>query len=223
MRVSLALVSGVAVCLLGVAGLADRALAGRAQALRSNAALRIEEDAQLAAESVGLALARLEREAAAGRPAEVLRVERLTPRPRRSVPAIGFRPYAERSRAELIDLLSSMNVPPNGLPEAAVARIALGPGAPVSGPAAHSVEDRLLSGRLPVEPDDLVFLSRELGLDTDPRRDALEARLRRAPVATTLPLAPSFQRRPQPGRVIEGWLARLTGRLSATSCPCPPS
>ena len=219
MRLSAALVPGVALSLLGVAALADRALVGRAAALRSNATLRIEEDAGLAAESVALALSRLERELSEGRDVEGLRAERLAARPDRATAPAGQRPYAERSRAELIALLSSEGVTPNGLPEAAVARIALGPGAPVSGPVAESVEERLLSGSLPVGAADLAFLARELGVDRDTRLTGLEARLRRAPAARDLPRAPGFTRTAHPDGRVEGWASRSRGETLRYELP----
>ena len=81
-----------------------------------------------------------------------------------------------------------------------MARLALGPAAPVSGTAgAPTVEERLLAGELPVRPEDLPFLASRLGVASDPRVAALEARLRRAPDAADLPPAPSFRRRLRPG------------------------
>lgn len=219
MRLSAAFIPGAVVCLLGFAALADRALVGRAAALRSNAALRIDDDARQAAASVSLTLARLEQAAAAGREAEELRVERLAIRPDRHVSPGGFRSYGARSRAELIALLSSEGVTPNGLPEAAVARIALGPGAPVSGPASESVEDRLLGGRLPVGADDLAPLARELGVGADTRLAALETRLRRAPAAGDLPLAPAFARTVRSDHRIEGWARTPEGRALRYELP----
>jgi hypothetical protein len=135
------------------------------------------------------------------------------------VPPPGSRPYGGRSRAELIALLSSDRVTPNGLPEAAVARIALGPGAPVSGPVAQSVGDRLLAGKLPVSPDDLALLGREVGAGSDPRLDALEARLRRAPATSDLPLAPAFARTVRPGRPLEGWARTPEGQTLRYEIP----
>jgi hypothetical protein len=112
MRLSAALVPGVALSLGAVAVVADRALVGRASALRSNAELRIGEDARLAAQAVALALAGLERDAVAGRERAGLEVERLAARPAGASAPAGFRPYGERSRAELIGLLSSERASP---------------------------------------------------------------------------------------------------------------
>jgi hypothetical protein len=147
---------------------------GQAEATRSAAALRIDEDARLTASSVRAALAQLEQATTASRPAEGV-FERLAVPPPRSVPPRGFVPYGSRSRADLAELLSSSQVTPNGLPEAVVARIALGPAIPVSGaPAPPPVEARLLAGELPVRPEDLPFLASRLGLAADPRVRDLE-------------------------------------------------
>jgi signal transduction histidine kinase len=100
-----------------------------------------------------------------------------------------------------------------------VARIALGPGAPVSGPVAQSVGDRLLAGKLPVSPDDLALLGREVGVGSDPRLDALEARLRRAPATSDLPLAPAFARTVRPGRPLEGWARTPEGQTLRYEMP----
>ena len=196
MRLPAALVPGLAVALAVVAGLADRALVGQADAARAAAVARIDEEARLAALSVRASLAQLEQAVAAGRPAPGVDSERLAVPPPRSVPPPGLVPYGGRSRAELAELLSSTRATPNGLPEAVVARLALGPAAPVSGAAGSpAVEERLLAGELPVRPEDLPFLASRLGVASDPRVPALEARLRRAPDAAELPAAPGFRRR----------------------------
>jgi hypothetical protein len=122
------------------------------------------------------------------------------------VPPPGLEPYGSRSRAELADLLSSTQATQNGLPEAVVARRALGPAVPLSGAAGSpTVEDRLLAGELPVRSEDVLFLASRLCIASDPRVGDLEARLRSAPDAAGLPSAPSFRRRLiRPDR-IEGW------------------
>lgn len=67
---------------------------------------------------------------------------------------VPFPPYAKRPRAELSRLLSSDRVTPSGLPEAVVARLALGDVPPVSGAdPPPNVAERLLSGQLPVRPE----------------------------------------------------------------------
>jgi signal transduction histidine kinase len=206
MRLPAALVPGLAVALAVVAGLADRALVGQADAARAAAVARIDEEARLAALSVRASLAQLEQAVAAGRPAPGVVSERVAVPPPRSAPPRGAVPYGDRSRAELAELLSSTRATPNGLPEAVVARLALGPAAPVSGVAGSlAVEERLLAGDLPVRPEDLPFLASRLGVASDPRVAALEARLRLAPDAAELPAAPAFRRRLVQADQVEGW------------------
>ncbi len=208
MRLRSALVPGLAVALAVVAVLADRALVGQSDAARAAAVARIDEEARLAVQSVRASLAEIEQAVAAGRAASDAASERLSIPPPCSVAPRGFAPYGGRPRAELAELLSSTRATPNGLPEAVVARLALGPAVPVSGAAGSpSVEERLLAGELPVKPEDLPFLASRLGLSSDPRVAALEARLRQAPVAADLPLAPNFRRRLAQADRIEGWSA----------------
>jgi hypothetical protein len=99
------LAPGLAVALVVVAGMADRALVGQADATRTTAVGRIDEDARLATQAVRASLAQLEQAVTGGR----------------SVPEM---------RAELAELLSSTRATPSGLPEAVVARLALGPAVP---------------------------------------------------------------------------------------------
>jgi signal transduction histidine kinase len=206
MRLPAALVPGLAVALAVVAVLADRALVGQADTARIAAAARIDEDARLVAQSVRASLAEVEQAVAAGRAVPGAVSERLSIPPPRSVAPRGFEPYGNRPRPLLAGLLSSVRATPNGLPEAVVARLALGPSAPVSGTwSAPTVEERLLDGELPVRTEDLPFLAARLGVASDPRVAALEARLRRAPDAADLPVAPSFRRRLTPAGRIEGW------------------
>src|SRR5574341_2169543 len=98
MRLRPALVPGLAVALGVVAWLADRALVGQAEAARVAAIAGIDEDARLAAQSVRASLARDEQTVTAGRPVPGVTVERLTAAPPRSVPPVGFKPYADRPR-----------------------------------------------------------------------------------------------------------------------------
>ncbi|HKZ31595.1 MAG TPA: hypothetical protein VJ648_04475, partial [Vicinamibacteria bacterium] len=214
MRLRPALVPGLALALAVVAWLADRALVGQAEAVRAAAIAGIDEDARLAAQSVRASLARYEQAVTAGRPAPGVAVERLTAPPPRSVPPIGFTPYADRPRAELAELLASNRSTPNGLPEAVVARLALGPAVPVSGAGGlPAVEERLLTGELPVRPEDLPYLASRLGLASDPRVPVLVARLRGAPDAAELPSAPSFRRQRIGSDRIEGWTSAPEWRL----------
>jgi signal transduction histidine kinase len=206
MRLKAALVPGLALALAVVAALADRALVGQAETERVTAALRIDEEASAALSAVRTALAQIEqavlsRQAPEGVDGQRLAIPSLGPGPNP-----GFVPYGERSRAELAALLSSAETTPSGLPEAVVARLALGPAAPVSGAAAPPpVEARLLAGELPVRAEDLPFLAGRLGLENDPRVRALEEQLRAAPAAPDLPSAPDFRRRLTGPLRIEGW------------------
>ncbi len=165
-------------------------------------------------QSVRASLARFEQTVTAGRPATGVTVERLTAPPPRFVPPRGFKPYGDRPRAELAELLASSQSTPSGLPEAVVARLALGPAVPVSGAGGlPAVEERLLAGELPVRPEDLPYLASRLGLASDPRVPALVARLRDAPDATELPNAPGFRRRRIGADRIEGWGSAPERRL----------
>jgi signal transduction histidine kinase len=219
MRLAPAFVPGLAVALAVVAALADRALVGQAAAARAAALAGLDEESRRTALTVRATLAQLEQALAAGRATEGVATERLFAPPPRSVPPRGFTPYGGRPRSELAELLSSLAATPNGLPEAVVARLALGPAAPVSGAAGRpAVEERLLAGELPVRPEDLPFLARRLGIASDPRVAALGARLRLAPDAADLPTAPSFRRRAGPDR-IEGWTRSGDGRLLRYELP----
>jgi two-component system phosphate regulon sensor histidine kinase PhoR len=200
------LVPALAAALAVVAVLADRALVGQADAARAAALARLDEEARSTAASVRASLAELEQGVAGGRPAAAAATERLSAPPPRSVPPRGFTPYGARPRAELAELLSSSSATPSGLPEAVVARLALGPAAPVSGASGRpSVEERLLAGQLPVRPEDLPFLASRVGVGSDPRVGALVSRLRAAPDAAGLPAAPEFRRSLATGARIEGW------------------
>jgi len=213
MRLRSALVSGLAVALVVVAWLADRALVGQAGAARAAAIARIDEDARLAAQAVRASLARFEQAVTAGRTTPGVTVEQLALPPPLSVPPVGCSPYAGRPRAELAELLASTQLTPNGLPEAVVARLAIGPAVPVSGLGGQpTVEERLLAGELPVRPEDLPFLASRLGVASDPRVATLAARLRAAPDPADLPPAPGFRRRTS-GDSVEGWSRTPDRRL----------
>jgi signal transduction histidine kinase len=214
MRLRPALVPGLAVALTVVAWLADRALVGQAESARATAIAGIDEDARLAAQSVRASLARHEQSVTAGRPAPGVTVERLSVPPSRSVPPLGFTTYGGRPRAELAELLASTRATANGLPEAVVARLALGPAVPVSGAGGlPAVEERLLTGELPVRPEDLPYLASRLGLASDARVPVLVARLRGVPDAAQLKDAPGFRRRLIGVDRIEGWGSAPERRL----------
>ncbi len=185
---------------------ADRALVGQEQAARGSAAAKADETARVAARSVRAALAQVEQSLVAGRVTEGLTSEKLAIPPGLALPLVPFTPYTKRPREELARLLSSDGVTPNGLPEAVVARLILGDAAPVSGAGpAPRVEERLLSGQIPVRPDDLPELARRLGVGGDPRVRTLRDRLGRLRFPPELPAMPAFRRRLDEARVVEGW------------------
>lgn len=186
---------------------ADRALDGQVRRAREEAQRAAAQTARLAALAVRAALAGLEQRvlSRAGQPVVVW--ERLPVPPCASAPGPGGQPYRLRPRPELAKLLHSTASSPSGLPEAALARLALGDAATVSlagEPAPPDVAARLLSGALPVHPDDLPFLAHALGVGSDPRVALLRERLRAAPDAARLPRAPAFHRIRR-GGLVEGW------------------
>jgi len=186
---------------------ADRALDGQVRRAREEAQRAAAETAHLAALAVRAALARLEQRVLSQVREPAVVSERLPVPPPASAPAPAARPYRLRSRPELAKLLRSTASSPSGLPEAALARLALGDAATVSlagEPAPPDVAARLLSGALPVHPDDLPFLAHALGVGSDPRMALLRERLRAAPDPARLPRAPAFQRIHRGGSV-EGW------------------
>ena len=150
----------------------------------------------------------LEQAAAAGRADAEVTLERLCVPPPRSVAPRGSASYASRSRAELAELLSSTRATPNGLPEAVVARLALGPASPVSGAVGTpAVEVRLLAGELPVRPEDLPYLG-----DTS-RPDDRPAPGRRSWRACARLPTPGGSRPRRASR--DGFLARIASRAGA--------
>jgi hypothetical protein len=203
--------------LLAFAWLADRALVGQVRAAREAAATRADETARLTALSVRAALAQVEQALAAGRPLAGVAVEQLAAIPPRSA-LLARRPYKGRPRAELAKLLRSTQPTEQGLPEAVVVRLALGEEASVVGVAdeASSVAERLLSGRLPVRPEDLPGLARSMGVGQDPRVALLQRRLREAPPPDGLPELPAFRRRLTASGSVEGWSRSSDQRLGYT-------
>jgi signal transduction histidine kinase len=200
----LALVSGAVVA---VGWVADRTLDGQISRARTDALAAATETARLSSLSVRATLAAVEqRVLTQAAPAGVF-TDRLPTTPVRSVPLPGARPYSSRSRAELAKLLHVTSTSASGLPEAVLARLALGEGASVSvagEPAPPDVASRLLSGALPVREEDLPYLARALGVGSDTRVAPLRERLRAAPAAVTLPRAPAF-RRARRDAAVEGW------------------
>jgi len=195
--------------------MADRGLDGEVRRAREEAKDAAAGTARLAARSVGAALLSFEQSVVSGSSRPGVDVEALAEEPPAArLPAVGELPYAGRPRPWLVERLGSTLVTPSGLPEAVVARLALGEAAAVSvagGEAPPDVVERLLSGALPVRPDDLPTLARALGVGDDPRVATLRARLLGAPRASELPEAPAFRRRLEAGSnaqaspVIEGW------------------
>jgi len=185
----------------------DRALDGQVRRAREEAQRAAGETARLAALAVRAALAPLEQRVLSQAREPAIVTERLPVPPSASAPGPGGQPYNLRPRPELARLLHSTGSSPGGLPEAVLARLTLGDAATVSlagEPAPPDVAARLLSGALPVHPDDLPFLARALGVGSDPRVALLAERLRAAPDAGRLPRAPAFHRFRR-GGVVEGW------------------
>jgi len=200
-RPLLLLFFSLASALAGFGLLADRALVRGAAASAALSSARTEQDARAAALSVRGALGQIEQDLLAGRSLAGVRQETLVlPRPL-SV-SVG-RPYRGRSHAELVALLQSTEETAWGLPEAVVAAVALG--VPTS---RRDVAERLLTGHLPVRPEDLLHLARVLGAASDPRLADLHRRLSSAPDAEELPQAPAFRRTLLEAGPIEGWTRR---------------
>ncbi len=205
----------LALALLGFGLVADRALVAQGTAAREKSAAAAEETARLTAVAVRAALGAIEEAVLGGRPVEDVVTEAVAVPPEPSAAATSGLPYARRPRSELTALLQSTAVTANGLPEAVVARIALGAAGIVStsGEPGPDVALRLLSGELPVRLDDLPYLARALGIEDEARVRALEARLRRAPEAAGLPVAPAFRRTLTERQTIESWCRRESLRI----------
>src|SRR5258706_11513185 len=194
--------------------LADRALVQQAQAAHDTAAAKAADMARIIALSVRAALAQAEQSVAAGHRPQAVTSERFALPPPPSFPLLPFTPYAKRPRDELSRLLSSDGLTPNGLPEAVVARLVLGGATPVSGSGQPpKVEERLLSGQIPVRPEDLPELARRLGVARDPRVRPLQDRLRRLPSSAGIPALPAFRRRLAAAAAVEGWSRAASSAL----------
>src|SRR6185436_1715357 len=199
-RPVLLLFSCLAVVLGGFGLLADRALVQEAAASAALSSVRADQDARTAALSIRGALGQIEQDLLAGRAAGAGE-ETLALMPTLSVSS--GRTYRDRPRSDLVALLLSTETTPSGLPEAVVAAVALG--TPAS---RREVTERLLTGQLPVRPEDLPELARLLDAEHDPRVAELQRRLRRVPDRADLPEAPSFRRILRDGERIEGWTRR---------------
>lgn len=208
------------VSLLAFGLVADRALVGQGASARAASAVATGETARLVATSVRAAL--IEEGVLKGQAAEGISVERLAVPPDPAAVPSGL-PYSRHSRSELAELLSSTAPTPNGLPEAVVARLALGETGLVSSDrgAARDVGARLLAGELPVRPEDLPYLARALGVFDETRVRALIERLRKAPDLARTPAAPAFWRALRSDGAVDGWTMddrrRVRYQLGATS------
>ena len=180
---------------------ADRAMARQARSLREAAKSEAHDTAAMAALSVRATLARTELAITALRPIEGVSVARAPARDAAAPRATASPPYARRSPEELLDLVAnSRSFTPQGLPEAVVAALALAAEEP-----RRRAAERLLSGALPVDADDIPFLAAQLGVTSDPRITSLQAQLRAAPEPADLPDAPDFQRSLTPDGSIRAW------------------
>jgi two-component system phosphate regulon sensor histidine kinase PhoR len=186
--------------LLIFGGVADHALVEQARDAEEAARSGMEENAQMTARAVGATLAQAEQAVHAEKPWPGVAVGRLSNPSFLSAPRGSFVPYLERSEADLLGLLSSVDLTPSGLPEAVVVATAIG-----SGESKSQAAERLLSGLLPVRPEDLPHLAGALGVEEDDRVERLENQLRRAPAAASLPALPSFRRFMTERGTIEGW------------------
>jgi signal transduction histidine kinase len=183
--------------LLVFGAIADYALLEQARLARQAALAEADEKARLTAASVRAALAEVEQDVLAGKKSSGVTIGRLANPSALSGPSLLYR---ERPAYELEVLVSSESLSGSALPEAVVAAIALG-----RSDVKTQVAERLLSGQLPVLPDDLPQLTRALGMENDPRLRPLQDSLRRAPDVTDLPLAPAFRRTLTETGVLEGW------------------
>ena len=185
-------------------GIADRAIVNQARSVESAALSEAEETARLAALSVRATLAQHELAVVAEKPPVGVAVLRLVLSSRKSPRRGSSQPYGKRLGSELRDLVKhSTDTTPQGLAEAVVAAAALG-----TFDSRAEAALRLLSGRLPVHPDDLPYLARVLGVEEDPRVVSLQARLRAAPAAVSLPFIPDFRRTLTERGTVEGWSRR---------------
>ncbi len=187
-------------------GAADRALDAQARTMRQAAEEAAADLMRLSVQAVRETLARIEEEVASDRPRACVRSDALPIEPPPFAARSLRSQYGSWSPEVVRQLLPSADVTPNGLPEAVVARTALALHGDVATESdAADVGERLLAGELPVRREDLPYLARLLGKGDDPRVESLQARLRAAPAAESLPLLPRFERRLRSDRTVEGW------------------
>jgi len=185
----------LAPALVGAGLLADRALRREEEASRGRAALRRDESSAQAAQGVLAAMARLDAQAAAREPAGDFSFRMPAP-PAARVSAARREGMRSLARDVLAARLSAVSTTPSALPESVVAAIALGDDI-----SRETAAEKLLTGRLPVRPDDVAVLADALGHADDARIAPLVARLREIPDAASLPRMPRFSRSLARGRV----------------------
>jgi signal transduction histidine kinase len=192
---------GILIAALLIFGwVADHALAQQARTEEETARSGLHEKAQMTVRSVSTTLDEAEKAVLAVKPWSGVLVGRLADPFHLSAPRGSFVPYLRRTKDELLDLLSSVEATPSSLPEAVVAAIALGR------PEFKSqAAERLLSGLLPVRPEDLPYLAGILGVDNDARLNRLKNQLQHTPPAASLPVLPIFSRSKTEWNTIEGW------------------
>jgi signal transduction histidine kinase len=192
--------------LLAFGGLADHALVGQGRAAEAVARAENEDRARQAVQSVGATLAQLEQRVLGEEAWPGVAVGRRVDPALMTAPRPSSPPFLERSESELEALLPSTALSGSGLPEALVAAVALG-----RPDARAQVAQRLLAGLLPVDPDELPYLTERLEVEDDRRVRSLRSQLQRAPAAASLPSIPNFRRRLTERESVEGWSRDETG------------
>lgn len=193
------LVGALLACVLAVlAVVADRSLVSHERAERATRDAEALEEASRAGLALRAALGSVEQAALEGRAsaADVAWSVATPPIPR--IPGATAKGYAQIPRASLALLLGSHDSTGSGLPEAALAAIALG-----DADARARVARALLAGELPVAAGDVSAVAAALG--ADPAAAAtLERRLGQLPPRKLLPEFPAFRREIEGSRV-KGW------------------
>jgi signal transduction histidine kinase len=222
--VILLILPALGVLTLGAWG--DRAVREQARTARERAQADAARAAELRAQAVLATLARVERDVAAGTAVPGATAWRVTIPPRRSPPRGTSPAHGALSRAQLAPLLDATGSTDSGLPVAVVAALALGDADVTS-----RVAEKLLDGGLPVHPDDVAFLARELGRPDDPRLATLRARLEAA-MARDPPNLPAFRLTLDRDDLVHGWsrdrttvlhFAVAPGLLGAAAGPTGPA
>jgi len=212
-RLVFVLFGAFAVGLLILGWLGDRALRQQVRAAEDAALSEIDEKARMAAQSVRGSLAQGEQALLTNRPWPGVTVAWLVDSSEPSFPSDSFVPYLQRSQSELYDLLTSVDLTPNGLPEAVVAALAL-----ESPKASALAVELLLNGRVPFCLEDLRYISIALLHEKDERLLRFRRRLEKTPLIEELPVTPDFRRRLTEEETVEGW-SRNTGELWSYEIP----